>query len=176
MKPKFVTILVLAAAFLMLVGLEDTQAKPKKEHEFIQRITRILSPIQYDNIPPRSIIIAQAILESGWGESELSTSASNYFGIKGEYKGEFVVVPTQEFLDNTWISVDEKFRKYPDLATSIEDYLDLMTLPRYQKVKDASNYKEAAVNLVTAGYATDPNYSEKLITLIETYELHQYDR
>lgn len=145
------------------------------EHRFINRVADILKPYHTLQTPPNSIIIAQAILESGWGESSLSRDASNYFGIKGDYNGKYVNVPTQEYTESGWVTLDQPFKKYPDLHTSVQDYLNLMQLPRYAGVLQANNYKDAAYALVEGGYATDPNYAQKLIELIETYDLNQFD-
>ncbi len=154
---------------------QNEQPQESKYDHFISRVSKLLEYKDSNNLPPKSIIIAQAILESSWGESSLSKDSSNYFGIKGEYQGNYVLVPTQEFQNGTWISIEDKFKKYPDLSSSIDDYLELMTLPRYRGVLHASNYEEAANALVSGGYATDPSYASKLINIIESYDLHKYD-
>lgn len=154
---------------------QDKQPQESKQDVFINRISRLLESKDSNNLPPKSIVIAQAILESSWGESSLSKDSSNYFGIKGDFHGNYVLVPTQEFENGKWISIDDKFKKYPDLSSSIDDYLELMKLPRYLEVLHASNYKEAATALVSGGYATDPSYASKLINIIESYDLHIYD-
>lgn len=154
---------------------QNQQPQDSKYDLFINRVSRLLETKDSNTLPPKSIIIAQAILESSWGESSLSKDSSNYFGIKGDYQGNYVLVPTQEFENGTWISINDKFKKYPDLATSINDYLELMKLPRYFEVLHASNYEDAAKALLSGGYATDPSYANKLINIIESYDLHLYD-
>lgn len=168
----FIIIMVGLLATHLLQPVEDSNSYQK---EFIERIARILEPKDSNNMPPKSIIIAQSILESSWGESELSQESSNYFGIKGEYQGSYVLVPTQEYIDGQWIHIEDKFRKYPDLSASIDDYLELMKKERYLDVLHAPDYKSAANALVNGGYATDPSYSDKLINIIESYDLHLYD-
>lgn len=168
----FVIIMVGIIAINLSQPVEDSNSHQK---DFIERIARLLEPKDSNNMPPKSIIIAQSILESSWGNSDLSLNSSNYFGIKGEYQGSYVLVPTQEFIDGKWISIEDKFKKYPDLASSINDYLDLMTKERYLEVLHANDYKIAANALVSGGYATDPSYADKLIDIIESYDLHLYD-
>lgn len=121
---------------------------------------------------PASIILAQAILESGAGKSDLSSRSNNHFGIKchSDWAGESVKHDDD--------SNQECFRKYSDPSESFKDhalfltsrgrYSDLFNLPK-------DDYQDWAKGLRAAGYATDPKYPEKLITYIEKYNLDQYD-
>lgn len=127
-----------------------------------------------------SISIAQAILESDWGRSGLATKANNLFGIKGNYQGESVTVPTKEYVNGEFITVNDEFRKYPSWNVSIEDHGGFFTstnwrVENYKHVVGETNYKRAAQALSEAGYATDPDYANKLINIIEQYKLTQYD-
>lgn len=162
---------VLLAAHL----LQNSPEPISNEEQFINRVARLLESKDSNTLPPKSIIIAQSILESSWGESSLSTESSNYFGIKGDYNGNYVLVPTNEFSNGEWVSIEDRFKKYPDLSASLNDYIDLMKLDRYQDVLHAPNYTTAANALVGGGYATDPSYATKLIEIIESYDLHMYD-
>jgi flagellum-specific peptidoglycan hydrolase FlgJ len=121
---------------------------------------------------PASIILAQGILESGAGQGTLCTNANNHFGIKchNDWTGEKV------YHDDD--SAQECFRKYPRAADSFEDHsLFLTTRGRYAALfkLDKDDYKGWAKGLRAAGYATDPKYPEKLIGLIERYDLAKYD-
>lgn len=69
-----------------------------------------------------STVAAQAILESGWGASSLTTLANNLFGIKGDYNGASIIMPTQEYINGQWITINASFRKYPSRNESIEDH------------------------------------------------------
>ncbi|WP_264565297.1 glucosaminidase domain-containing protein [Flavobacterium sp. N3904] len=121
---------------------------------------------------PASIILAQGILESGAGQSDLAMNANNHFGIKchNDWTGDKV------YKDDD--SLQECFRKYNQASESYQDhamvltskkrYANLFTLPK-------GDYKSWAKGLKDAGYATDPRYPEKLISYIETYNLSQYD-
>lgn len=121
---------------------------------------------------PASITLAQGILESGAGRGTLCISANNHFGIKCHtgWTGESV------YHDDD--SEQECFRKYKDPAESYNDHsLFLTTRGRYAALfkLDKDDYKGWAKGLKAAGYATDPKYPDKLIGLIERYELNQYD-
>lgn len=122
-----------------------------------------------------SLTMAQAILESGWGIHHIQ---NNLFGIKAglSWKGKVAVRSTKEFVNGKWITVNAKFRAYDSFDESIEDHAKLLgTSNRYKPVKEAQNYKQACNAVWKCGYATDPNYPQKLIQLIEENKLHQYD-
>lgn len=127
-----------------------------------------------------SITMAQAALESGYGESELASKYYNLFGVKGNNQNG-ILLTTKEFTNNQWITIKDYFKVYTSWDSSIKDHNLLLAngttwnKNQYQSVLVAKDYKEAAYSLVKSGYATDPNYAEKLITLIETYKLYQYD-
>lgn len=121
---------------------------------------------------PASVTLGQAILESGAGTGPLSVQANNHFGIKchKEWNG-----PSISYTDD---EENECFRKYQDPSESFRDHSFFLTSrPRYeflfQLKKD--DYKEWARGLKVAGYATDPKYPDKLIGLIEKYELNKFD-
>ena len=121
---------------------------------------------------PASITLAQGILESGAGRSRLATEANNHFGIKchSDWKG-----ATIHHDDD---ALQECFRKYSHAKQSYEDHsLFLTTRGRYSFLFDLNktDYKAWAYGLKKAGYATDPKYPERLIKLIEDYELYAYD-
>ncbi len=122
-----------------------------------------------------SITIAQAILESGWGKSQLTLYANNLFGIKGDYKGQYITMKTQEYINGQWITVNANFRKYPSYLESIKDHSELLNKSWYSLVIQAKDYKAQAKALQKCGYATDPNYANLLIQIIEENKLYQYD-
>jgi flagellum-specific peptidoglycan hydrolase FlgJ len=121
---------------------------------------------------PASITLAQGILESGVGQGSLSKRANNHFGIKchKEWSG-----PSVRHDDD---AAQECFRKYDDPADSYRDHsLFLTSRSRYASLfeLDKDDYKGWANGLRAAGYATDTKYPDKLISLIERYQLYQYD-
>lgn len=130
-----------------------------------------------------SITIAQAILESGWGQSRLAKDYNNLFGIKADvnWKGEYVTLETREFKSST---VNGKFRKYKDAGQSIDDHAKfLYENKRYQNngVFSAKTYIYQAKALQNAGYSTDTNekgqkvYANRLIEIIKQYNLQLID-
>jgi flagellum-specific peptidoglycan hydrolase FlgJ len=121
---------------------------------------------------PASIILAQGILESGAGKGDLAMEANNHFGIKchKDWLGESVRHDDD--------SSQECFRKYTEASESYRDHaLFLVGKNRYAALftYEKDDYKAWAKGLRAAGYATDPNYPDKLISYIERYNLHQYD-
>lgn len=121
---------------------------------------------------PASIILGQGILESGAGTGPLSTLANNHFGIKchKEWTG-----PSVLYDDD---ARDECFRKYEQAGESYKDHsLFLTSRSRYAALFELpkDDYKQWAKGLKAAGYATDPKYPDKLIGIIERYQLHRYD-
>lgn len=164
-----------------ITEIQVPQDEKVKEQQFIVQIADYAKVLQerYGVLP--SISIAQAILESDWGNSELSIKNNNYYGIKGGGSEPTVTMTTKEFVDGEWIEVKADFRKYTSWQESMEDHSELFTKgttwneDQYAKVLAATDYKEAAYALQESGYATDPDYPEKLIRLIEQYQLNQYD-
>lgn len=129
---------------------------------------------KYDLLP--SVMIAQSILESNWGRSELSQEYNNYFGIKAVKKDDGIAFETEEYVEGQSGRYMENFKKYSSKKESFDHYGKLLsTAKRYQKVKTAKNYKEAAQFIKEGGYATDPAYAEKIISVIEKYGLEKYD-
>lgn len=132
-----------------------------------------------------SVMIAQALLESGSGTSSLSLPPNyNLFGVKGTYQGQAVSMATQEDRGNGDLySINSAFRKYPNYAASLGDYVQLLrggisgNDGYYQNTwrSTAKNYLRATQAL-TGKYATDTSYNRKLNSIIAVYNLTQYDR
>lgn len=169
-----------AITFLSESIIEPINTNREKE-EFIVRISGHAELIQEKHSVLPSISIAQAILESDWGTSELAVENKNLYGVKGSNPENTVVMNTKEFVDGEWIEIEAPFRKYEDWQDSMNDHAALFVngtdwnADQYADVLAAENYKEAAQALQENGYATDPTYAEKLINLIEDYRLYQYD-
>jgi hypothetical protein len=130
---------------------------------------------------PASVTVAQAILESDWGRSALAQDANNYFGIKavGRLGTDGVVwMSTGEFDDaGQAYQTVSAFRAYKSLADSVVDHDNLLrTGSRYAAAMQAStDPKEFAEQLSEAGYATDPDYADKLVALMDRYDLYRLD-
>lgn len=127
-----------------------------------------------------SLTVAQAILESAWGKSELATGGNALFGIKAtkSWKGKVYCKDTKECYDGVNL-VDVKnaaFRAYDSWEESVEDHSAFLKAnKRYKEVIGETDYKKVCEAIKAAGYATDPDYAEKLVKLIEDYELTEFD-
>ena len=169
---------------------ETTESKPKTDSEVslvatsnvktyaeeIQIYVDNFKEIAQNNMRahgiPASITLAQGILESGAGKGKLALSANNHFGIKchKEWAGESVKHDDD--------AAQECFRKYEHPSESYRDHsLFLTSRPRYSNLfkLDKGDYESWAKELKSAGYATDVKYPDKLIGLIERFELYKYD-
>lgn len=147
-----------------------------RSQQFIQSVAQgaIDGWNQYRVLP--SITVAQAILESGWGQSSLSTSAHNLFGIKGSYNGHSVVMRTREVYGGRSVYVNANFRAYANNSESVTDHGRFLNVnSRYRNLLGDTNYVSVANKLRQDGYATDPSYTNSLINLVRTYNLTQLD-
>ena len=118
-----------------------------------------------------SVCIAQGALESGW-----NLNAKTLFGIKG--KG--FTATTSEYYNGNKVTIEASFRAYPNVASSVVGYYDfLASTPRYAKALNNYDYKDAVDKLIhtTDGlaYATDPSYISKVVSIIEQYNLTEWD-
>ena len=158
----------------------STSSTGSKTSNFINKLAPLaVSDYKRSNVLP-SLTIAQGILESGWGESELATKANNLFGIKADSKwtGKIYNTETKEYYNNsnTPTTINANFRAYDSWDGGVKDHSDFLQADRYSKVVKAKDYKVACEEIYKAGYATDPNYTSKLVKLIEDYKLHEYDK
>ena len=157
---------------LMTVLLSIGAAKNQKL-DYIDKYSDIAIKEMKRTGVPASITLAQGILESNAGQSVLATKGNNHFGIKchNDWKGK-----TMKMDDN---APKECFRVYPNAEASFRDHSDfLRSRDRYKSLFELkqTDYKGWARGLKKAGYATDPGYADKLITLIEDYELYRFDK
>lgn len=181
-------LLLMIAFVLSLRGLstpfvEQEQNNEAQTHQqFIDQLVPHAKELQngYGVLP--SIIIGQAILESNWGKSTLASKYNNLFGIKAYGNQKKVNLETKEFVNEEWVTIQGDFRVYDSWGQSMDSHTQLFVNgvdwnpALYEKVITATNYREAAQALQDAGYATDPSYAEKIIQVIETYHLDQYDQ
>lgn len=123
---------------------------------------------------PHHLILAQAALESGWGQRQIRREngdpSFNLFGVKasGNWKGPVTEITTTEFENGEAKKVKAKFRVYSSYLEALSDYVGLLTRnPRYAAVTNASTAEQGAQALQNAGYATDPNYARKLTNMIQ---------
>ena len=151
---------------------------------FINNIAQQAKSVADANDLYVSVMIAQAIIESGWGSSTLSKAPNyNLFGIKGSYNGQTVYMSTLEYLNGQWVTKNEPFKKYPSFAESFADNAATLRNVSFQSgvyyysgawKSNTKSYRDATAWL-TGRYATDPNYASKLNSIIEMYRLTRFD-
>ena len=162
--------------FLTLILISVTisaQNRNSNYENYIRKYADIAVEQQSKYQIPASITLAQGLLESAAGQSELSQASNNHFGIKCHNNWEGEKVYQRD--DNV---TSDCFRKYNTVEESYEDHsLFLRKRSYYYSLFELSptDYKSWARGLKKAGYASDPQYAEKLIKLIEDYDLHKYD-
>lgn len=154
------------------------------QQQFINQIAPHAQSVANANDLYASVMMAQAILESAWGQSTLAQAPNyNLFGIKGSYNGQTVYMNTLEFLNGQWVMKNESFRRYPSYAESFMDNARTLRTVSFQSgiyyyagawKSNTTSYRDATAWL-TGRYATDPNYATSLNRIIETYGLTQYD-
>lgn len=151
----------------------------QEQKAFIERVGNLAAADMQKSGVLASLTIAQAILESEWGKSGPTVKANALFGIKAgtNWKGRVYSTKTQECYDGVnFTTVTALFRAYNSWEESVENHSALLTgATRYKAVVGERDYKTACRAIKAAGYATNPNYADKLIQLIESYSLTAYD-
>lgn len=182
----FIPIIIVLSAIL-IIGTNVTSNKKagpvvpsESEKAFIEAMAPVAQESYKEHGVLPSITLAQGIIESAWGKSGLTVQGNNLFGIKADisWTGPVIEMNTQEFVNGQYITVVARWRVYDRWEDSILDHGKFLKENiRYEQagVFNAKNYKEQAEALLRAGYATDPNYSNKLCSMIESYSLDQYD-
>ena len=147
--------------------------------EFIMRLSIPAMESQRKSGVPASITIAQAALESAWGESGLAKAGNNLFGIKADslWRGQTLTMNTKEFIKGQWVVVPALWRKYPSWQASIDDHAAFLKRnPRYKACFACTSAPAFAKALAQAGYATDPTYADKVIGVMKQHNLMALDR
>lgn len=173
MKRSLKFVLVWVASLNIAFATESPQAS------FIKRYKDIAIQEMERTGIPASIKIAQALLESGAGKSDLARKANNHFGIKcgGDWTGK-TYYKEDDDRDARGKIIPSCFRKYNKAEESWVAHSEFLRgRYRYQALfqLDSKDYKAWAHGLRQAGYATNPNYANDLIRVVETYQLYQYD-
>ncbi|WP_441002094.1 flagellar assembly peptidoglycan hydrolase FlgJ [Pseudocolwellia agarivorans] len=144
--------------------------------DFISAMTASAKQVEAKLNIPFEVVIAQAALETGWGQKIIKTnqgeSSNNLFNIKADsrWQGDKTTTETLEFEQGTMIKKREPFRVYSSLAESVNDYVNfLSTSERYKPaLEQTSNVEQFLHTLQDAGYATDPNYAKKIMGTLRT--------
>lgn len=148
-----------------------------EQQRFVDLIAQDAKKVAEQNDLYASVLIAQSIIESNWGRSELARDHHNLFGIKGTFHGMSATLPTKEKIDGHELQINAAFRHYSTVKESLNDYAQVLAQPMYSLAHKSKchDYKEATIAIGRV-YATDPQYHQKLNQLIQKYDLTQYDQ
>ncbi|RJX34180.1 MAG: flagellar assembly peptidoglycan hydrolase FlgJ [Oxalobacter sp.] len=151
------------------------ESRPAHVQAFQKKFAADAQVVSRESGIPAKFMLGQAALETGWGKSVMvcadGTSSHNLFGIKatGGWKGKVVESVTTEYVNGIAYKKTEKFRAYDSYADSFRDYANLLqSSPRYKEVlSSGQDARRFAESLQSAGYATDPQYADKLTRIIQ---------
>lgn len=196
-----IIIRVFAVAFVLLVllagglyyrrqalnqaQLREQQAAKQAALQSKEKFIKIIAPLAQKADKPYglfpSVTIAQACLESNYGQSALAQKYNNLFGVKGTDPNTSKVMTTSEYVNGHWKTTSGRFQIYDSYLASIQAHARLLAQgtswnsQQYQHVLQDQDWRSQAKALYQDGYATDPNYPSKLINLVEEFNLTQYD-
>lgn len=152
----------------------------EKQQRFIEDIAKhVQKYARAYGILVHSPIIAQAILESGWGASKLAAKYHNYFGMKcgSKWTGKSVNLTTQEeYEPGTLTTIKDNFRVYDSMEECVKGYFEFIQLQRYQNLRGITDPKIYLQTIKNDGYATSSAYVESSCRLITQYKLTEYDK
>ncbi len=149
-----------------------------KPQDFIALIGPVAQASRLKTGIPASFVVAQAALESGWGGSGLAKRANNLFGIKADrsWAGPRITLNTREFLNQQWVVIPADWRAYPDWQACLVDHGQFLRRNKRHSACFACTIgKKFSQAVAKAGYATDPRYADKLIAMIDKYQLEALD-
>jgi flagellum-specific peptidoglycan hydrolase FlgJ len=152
--------------------------RPAAVQAYIQKYRYLAFELNQSTGIPMPVILAVAGLESNWGNSELARFANNHFGMKtkSDWAGWQYCKQTMEYWTMTPVSSPQCFKKYPLIRASYLDFGRFITTrPNYQHLRNIPNWDNRAwaEGLKAGGYATDPDYAEKLLRIIWRYRLYE---
>lgn len=152
------------------------------KEKFIEQIAALI--IRYAptyNIAVCSPVIAQAILESGYGSSELAVNAHNYFGLKyregrcPSATGIYRKVGSEQNPDGSYTSEAMEWCQFPDMESGVKGYFEFTNIPNYANIKGVTDPEAYLQNIKADGYATSIKYVDNLMAVIQTWNLTKYD-
>ena len=148
-------------------------------NEFIENVAKYVNKYAYVfGIEVHSPIIAQAILESDWGESELARKYHNYFGLKcgNSWKGKSVNMATkEEYKVGTLTNIRDNFRVYDSMEAGVKGYFDFINTKRYANLKGVKSPEEYMRRIKADGYATSSKYVDNIMRVIRDNKLTRFD-
>lgn len=150
-----------------------------EQKNFIEKIAAAVNKYKDGyNIKVASPIIAQAIIESGWGESQLAAKYNNYFGLKcgSAWTGKSVNMATsEEYTPGVHTNIRDNFRVFDSLEDGVKGYFEFINYSRYANLKGVTDPETYVKNIKADGYATSSTYVSTLMNAIKSYNLTQYD-
>ena len=148
--------------------------------EFIEKIADCVEKYAYlYGIEVHSPIIAQAILESGWGKSGLASKYHNYFGLKcgSSWKGKSVNMATkEEYKVGTLTNIRDNFRVYDSMEAGVKGYFEFINTKRYANLKGVTSPEDYVKRIKADGYATSSTYVDNIMRVIRDNKLTRFDR
>lgn len=143
-------------------------------HDYVNVFFNQLAPIVVNEYIRRkgqkrlypSTVLAMAALESGY-----NLSAATLFGIKGDG----VVLDTTEYINGEYVNIKDSFKAYPNITASVQGLYELMQWEHYDRATSCIEYEEECRMVQACGYATDPDYANKLISIINAYQLTMFN-
>jgi flagellum-specific peptidoglycan hydrolase FlgJ len=183
------SVLIFFIFYTLIIGLKlsgylsfySQEVKSSLANEYVKKYSGLAITEMYRTGFPASIKLAQGILESKSGESDLSVKANNHFGIKcsrGEVNTFFINTEEWSTSRKKMLTQKDCFKKFRNVAQCYRYHSKIFkSAHRYQKLFENSmyDYQSWALGLKKYGYATDPKYSQKIVSLVEKYKLHQMD-
>lgn len=143
-------------------------------HDYVNVFFNQLAPIVVNEYIRRkgqkrlfpSTVLAMAALESGY-----NLNATTLFGIKGDG----IVLDTTEYINSEYVNIKDSFKCFPSLTASVQGLYELMQWEHYDRATSCTDYKEECRMIQACGYATDPSYADKLISIVNSYQLTMFN-
>ena len=144
------------------------------KHDYVNVFFNNLAPLVVNEYVRRkgqkrlypSTVLAMAALESGY-----NLNAETLFGIKGDG----VILDTTEYINGEYVNVKDSFKAYPNISASVQGLYDLMQWGHYDRATSCIDYEEECRMIQACGYATDPDYADKLINIVNSYQLTMFN-
>ncbi|EPH11800.1 glycoside hydrolase family 73 protein [Facklamia hominis] len=159
------------------------QEELAQKKDFVKRLVPTAQSLQREYGVLASVSLAQAMLESDFGRSQLASQDYNLYGVKTDPSDpNKALYPTLEFQNGEWVEIMDAFKHYNSWEESMREHARLIVNgtswnpQQYAAVLAGQNYQEQARGLQSSGYATDPDYADKIIRMIEDWQLNQYDQ
>ena len=174
---------VMGIGLMLVLFLTYQVIQDRSRESFVQKLVPTAQRLQKEYGVLASVSLAQAMVESDFGQSQLAANYYNLFGVKAAADDpNGVDLETKEYVNNEWVTIVDRFKVYKSWEDSLVKHAELIfygtswNAKQYQAVLEAKDYQSQARGLQSSGYATDPDYADKLIAMIEEWQLTQYDQ